>query len=365
MKTNRNIGIKFLFLTLFVMFAALVAYLWFAPHPFVGTEEAACPSKYPECLGAPPSAMPGWDIPTNPQERAAYDYAHAIELPECVDKPEIYDHRKPHAIPAQPPCSVPFDFRAARMAERKGGEEVAEQYFQHLCRTEAGEFIFRQVRDVDGVYLMRPRRDLANLEPDYDRYGTEDPTGITGGDYSDPESAWADEGYTGLPKQLIQPMAGKYLYLEQPDLRNADLILRYVRKLNPEPPYGTQNGVQTSNEGNSFRLPFLVVRESATVSARQARYGITWRGIRHSRDREFAIAGGELMIVDMQTDKVIALRRVFVLSGKYRSKDHIWWGNARSCPVGDVSSNSGSFAPRVLLPMPHVNDDALLLQINN
>lgn len=363
MKANRNI--RFVGFILVFSLLALSAYLWFAPHPFVSAEEAACPAKYLECSGAPAPAMPGWEIPTNPQERAAYDYAHAIKLPTCVDKPEIYDHRKPHAIPAQVPCSVPFDFRAARTAERKGGEEVAEQYFQHLCRTEAGEFIFRQAKDVEGVYLMRPRRYQRDVPPDYDRYGIEDPTGISGGDYADPDSAYADDGYTGLPTQFIQPMEGQYLYLEQPDWKMPGQIFRYVRKLNPEPPYGKQNGVHTRYNNLSYQLPFLVVRESASTSARKALYAITWRGIRRPRDREFAIAGGELMILDMRTDEVLALRRVFLLSGKYRAKDHIWWANARNCPIGDVSNNSGFYAPNVLLPLPHVNDDALLLQIEN
>jgi hypothetical protein len=362
---NRNIGFASFILGFSVLLLALGVYLWFSPHAFVSAEEAACPSKYPECSGAPAPAMPGWDVPTNPQERAAYDYAHAIKLPECVNKPVIYDHRKPHAIPAQPPCSVPFDFRAARMVEHKSGKEVAEQYFQHLCRTEAGEFIFRQAKDVEGVYLMRPRHYQRDVSPDFDRYGTEDPTGIAGGDYADPDSAYADDGYTGLPTQFIQPMEGQYLYLEQPDWKMPGRIFRYVRKRNSEPPYGTQKGVQTSYQGNSLRLPFLVVRESAPASTRQARYAITWRGLRRPRDREFAIAGGELIVLDMQTTDVLAVRRVFVLSGKYfrHKKTGIWWANARNCPIGDVSNNSGYFAPNILLPLPHVNDNALLLQI--
>lgn len=32
----------------------------------------------------------------------------------------------------------------------------SQQYFDHLCRTEAGEFIFRKVENVKGLYLARP-----------------------------------------------------------------------------------------------------------------------------------------------------------------------------------------------------------------
>ena len=30
-----------------------------------------------------------------------------------------------------------------------------EQYFDHLCKTEAGEFIYKTVENVEGLYLMR------------------------------------------------------------------------------------------------------------------------------------------------------------------------------------------------------------------
>ncbi|MEW6677067.1 MAG: hypothetical protein AB1421_04025, partial [Pseudomonadota bacterium] len=30
---------------------------------------------------------PGWQIPTDPQDKAAYDYAHSLKLPDSVPKP--------------------------------------------------------------------------------------------------------------------------------------------------------------------------------------------------------------------------------------------------------------------------------------
>src|SRR4051812_17787766 len=34
---------------------------------------------------------------------------------------------------------------------------IGKKYFEHLCETEAGEFIYRTVDNVEGVYQMRPR----------------------------------------------------------------------------------------------------------------------------------------------------------------------------------------------------------------
>ena len=32
-----------------------------------------------------------------------------------------------------------------------------QDYFDHLCKTEAGEFIYKTVANVEGLFLMRPR----------------------------------------------------------------------------------------------------------------------------------------------------------------------------------------------------------------
>jgi hypothetical protein len=46
---------------------------------------------------------------------------------------------------------------------------------------------------------------------------------------------------------------------------------------------------------------------------RKARYGFTWRGIQRPHDREMAIAGGELIVLDLETNEVIAVRRGYAL----------------------------------------------------
>ncbi len=34
---------------------------------------------------------------------------------------------------------------------------TSQEYFDHLCKTEAGEFIYKTVENVEGLYMMRPR----------------------------------------------------------------------------------------------------------------------------------------------------------------------------------------------------------------
>jgi len=41
----------------------------------------------------------------------------------------------------------------------------------------------------------------------------------------------------------------------------------------------------------------------------RARYGFTWRGVKRPHDREMGIAGGELIVLDLQTKEVMGVRR--------------------------------------------------------
>ncbi len=56
-----------------------------------------------------------------------------------------------------------------------------EQYFDHLCKTEAGEFIYKTVENVEGLYMMRPRKEATDDELSH-LYALEDPYGHTNGE---------------------------------------------------------------------------------------------------------------------------------------------------------------------------------------
>src|SRR5205807_1234939 len=78
-------------------------------------------------------------VPAEWLSTAEGKFAHSIQLPDAVPKP------------------VPFDFAKAKMmAALPAKASVSEQYFEHLCSTEAGEFVLKTVEDVQGLYFMRP-----------------------------------------------------------------------------------------------------------------------------------------------------------------------------------------------------------------
>ena len=286
----------------------------------------------------------GWDIPTAPQEKAAYDYAHRLKLPDSVPQP------------------VPFNFWKARLkALWPWNPNVSEQYFDHLCKTEAGEYVFKTVENVEGVFQMRPRGAPGKL--DYDRYAPEEPTGL----------GWSNDVDTGgdefnVPSAYVQPMRGAYLFFERPNNPSLHTVLRFKREINNDPPPGHRGAsLGTSVPGHSgmtFSLPFMVVKEES--DKRQARYGFTWRGIKREHDRFYSIGGGEYLIVDLDTNEVLAVKRRFKLSGRdVNTTSHIWWGNARPCDTEMVRrwptvprdpTPIDQFVKKVLVPIRGIND---------
>jgi hypothetical protein len=252
--------------------------------------------------------------------------AHSLKLPDAVPKP------------------VPFDFdKARRKSWLPGNPSVKLQYFNHLCSTEAGEWIFRKVQNVEGLYFARPQNGPFKSGYFTDPYG--------------PEMPWMERVLflTGerLDRQggrFVQPPHYNYRFVEQPK-RNVPwqkgIAEPYVSL------FGYTSEAERDQAGKltrSFRekTPMQVVG----VSQPTAQYGYTWRGVRRDRDRENSIAGGEVLIYDLQTRAVIAVRRQFLITGKnHRGRGEAVWEVAASCmnrPSNGLGAEFTQFAFDVL-----------------
>ncbi|WP_415896042.1 hypothetical protein ACMXYQ_07265 [Neptuniibacter sp. PT34_22] len=104
--------------------------------------------------------------------------------------------------------------------ERQKKSEEAYQYFKHKCETQAGEFIYRTVDNVEGLYQMRLRdpRDYF----DRMRYGDipEDPYGHTNLEAQKP---WV---------LFVRNPSGRYQFLETkkpPIMRGYELNIEYLK----------------------------------------------------------------------------------------------------------------------------------------
>jgi len=172
-----------------------------------------------------------------------------------------------------------------------------QEYFEHLCKTEAGEFIFKTVDNVEGIFQMRPRKIYSTAEWQH-LYAIEDPYGYWPGEAE-------DTGYEFVSPRLYSyfeiPYKGRRIYgLEMKPYRDVSLYAT------PSP--DARIARYFGNAGSDQRSMKVTFESQA-----QARYGFTWRGIKRPHDREMGIAGGELIVLDLQTQEVLGVRRGYVI----------------------------------------------------
>jgi hypothetical protein len=205
-----------------------------------------------------------------------------------------------------------------------------EQYFDHLCKTEAGEFVYKTVENVQGIYQMRPRKEATDYELEH-LYALEDPYDIT--DDPNPQD------------YLVQPPFGQYQFMES--LRTKDEVeisepyVRYSRSSAKE----SKRDYVYMDGNRSHRVPYIVKQEG--VLSLKSRYGYIWRGIQRPQDRELGIVGGELIVMDLRTNDVLGVRRGFIRSGGVQNLTGIWWLGGQVCPVKKALS-SAQFIQRIL-----------------
>jgi hypothetical protein len=245
-------------------------------------------------------------------------------------QPEYWPHKGKVAPPVWPEPPRRAVYRP-RMTSR--------EYFRALCDAEAGEFIYETVDRVEGVYQVSPRAYESDLAL-ADRYVIEDPYGYV---LANPQFR---------AKQYVQPPNGKYEFLELPAAdAGQPFIIRYYRDLSANP--GKRHHAFV--DGRHVRLLDIVAMTRS--SEIRSRYGFTWRGIERKSDRELGIAGGELIVVELATNRVLAVRRGFARSGIGR-RGRAWWLSAERCP-GDkrLAQAEHLFIERVLRPLARTQLD--------
>jgi hypothetical protein len=202
---------------------------------------------------------------------------------------------------------------------------TSREYFQALCEKNAGEFVYRTVVDVAGIVQLRPHP----LATDYmlmHLYALEDPFG------------YATEGEAGYAKlALVRPSRYRYIDTPAPAMDVRLGRARATRTTGSRPDFNADSFEQLSE----------------APAANLARYGFTWRGMKLPRARELGIAGSELIILDLQSGEVVALRRGFIRTGDVgNSFTGVWWLGGHICPMpsGRPEYYSYAFLTKVLQP---------------
>ena len=230
---------------------------------------------------------------------------------------------------------------------------TTKEYFEHLCKNEAGEFIFKMVEDVEGIYQMRPRV----MATDYEMmhlYALEDPYNA----YENmSEETYVNPRYMDAVKKrgysLFKPDQN-YKFLEKPipaQISNSTYGAKYLRYTKPN----TEKLVLENDRYLYPRDQWPPMIEER-VKEPKSRYGFTWRGITRPHDRELGIVGGEVIVLDLQRNEVLAVRRGYTVSlGKTpETVAGIWWLSAAKCP-SSMPGVEHSFIHKVLKPSKAVN----------
>lgn len=230
---------------------------------------------------------------------------------------------------------------------------TAKDYWEHLCKTEAGEFIHKTVENVEGIYQMRPR-DPVTDQMLQDRYFLEDPYGHLNS-HARKGVGSIQDGYVNPPyadavklgHTLYKPDQN-YKFLEKPILPHLQNQIDGAKYLH----YTRPNTDKMIVENGKYFYPRKDQPKmfEEQVALLKSRYGFTWRGIERPHDRELGIAGGELIVLDLQNNEILAIRRGFLLSGKVLdSPTGIFWLGAAACPLNEVWSTK-EFLHKVLKP---------------
>lgn len=205
-------------------------------------------------------------------------------LPE--DPLSTPEGRFAHSIKLPAPHDVPKDVWRYGMS--------GEEYFQALCAAEAGEWVFRTVEGVEGIMALRPRKRV--FDPIFQHLDVmEDPYGHTDGEAHKPEYMYVNPERYDFYESLAADGQG---------------ITRY--------------------HGYDGRELKSMKQEHG--GHRKAKYGYVWRGIQRTQDREHGIAGGELIVLDLDTKEVLGYRRGFARTFASLARRGVSWEFSPVCP---------------------------------
>lgn len=293
------------------------------------------------CWGEKDEVPPGWKhlvktkgqyypIPAEWLSTEEARITHDLVLPDSIPKP------------------VPFDFDAADgpWFWPKSDRDVARAYFRHLCKTEAGEWILETHKDVEGFYFARP---VGQLTERYvsDLYKVEAP-------FVEYEFTWMGDRTSDRAGYFVNPPFRNYSYMEEPKRKTewqSQIREKYVLLHAPPSHWEIDDGGRVKGYELAGKVEFEGIEYPSS------KYAFTWRGITRPRDRELRIAGGELIIYERESKRVIAVSRTFQLGALTRGHPTIaLWVQSPACREGIWPSDlfMAEFVLRTLREKPIV-----------
>ncbi len=199
-------------------------------------------------------------------------------------------------------------------------DAIAFRYFRHQCKTHGGEFIYRTVDNVEGVFQMR----LRDPRDYFDRLRKgdipEDPYGHTNWEAQKPETMFVSHPFRN------------YEFFENP----------LPEDMTPKVPgakYRRYSGLTYVRGDYKPIKPML----EEHVSQLKSQYGFTWREDRSALDRMLGVKRGVMEVIELSKEQVLARRIGFFISAPFR-------GSMDTCPKGKDGDYAYKLIVRVLKP---------------
>lgn len=274
---------------------------------------ALTPDAYAACIHRRARELPPLDMAKREHFGELYDPKRYLECMKAsyrnyqgCDRYELRRVENPEYWPYPEVQSIKWPDPPKESVYRAGMS--SKDYFKALCKAEEGEFIYKTVEGVEGIYQIRPRNRMSSIATK-DKYVLEDPRGYISTGNGDSRAEY----------KFLQ-VGEKYHFLERPKPNSADwrkkkthsTSSREVIRFSPTSKFGD------------------LVQETGLATSR---YGYTWREIRRPYDFKNEVRGGEIAVVDLGTNEILGIRRFFarrdVVRGELGS-GYSW--DAEGCP---------------------------------
>lgn len=167
------------------------------------------------------------------------------------------------------------------------------------------------------------------------------------------------------PREQVDDYKLQHLYAFEDPYAYSDIETNAPQKLFINPPWWTYKFFEVRKTESAsgqesmpryLRYSGYVQKKSQMnvedVDTLKSQYGYTWRGLKRPHDRELGIVGGELIVMDLKSNEVLAVRRGFIRRGDVKSNlTGVWWLGGHICPnYKHANAYTYEFLSKVLKP---------------
>lgn len=333
--------------TWLITFSLLLALVVFGHNPWsmLSMAEETTTTDTTSTPPPPATATPGEHFAWAVREREKKCAHYKPQGPGDVGCSESFHLLKPYDPLATPEGRFAHSIKLPEEGDKHVWRDgmTPNQYFDALCKQEAGEFIYKTVESVDGIVQLRPREHATDQMFSH-LYAMEDPYGHTN---LEADSPWI---------LFINPPWRNYAFLETTRKPPKDFHITERGDAivigNGSQPYwryfGYHGGFRPPPGDNRLAQETIPMK-AENISINETAYGYTWRAAIRPHDRENGIAGSELIVLDLKTNEVLGVLRGYARTIPSTQFPGVWWGSGM-CPKKQGDDFAYQFISKILKP---------------